>query len=430
MRSQLSRNPTHQRHAIYSVLVDGNWQMLQHIHREWIWDTQCKDVWVHMEQATMAGAPLSVAGVKNWVAESSLPQPRRAAIIGTITEVCDRGAVIYNPAALPEILHENYKGHTIHSLMEHLGREGSTAEMREAAIAEAHKALSCAVGGYDNLTVGEVGDKLLDDMANGQKSELVNKSIILHDRELAEMFRGRIWPVPYVIGAREKYRKTQTLINLINSMAGSGRPGIFYSFEDSAETVTMKSLAIQYQIPYEELASASILPERLAILRKKAYGLHGRHITVDPKGYRPDAWAKQVRMQCMSSRVDWVCMDFLQAMSYDRRYEVHELSAIGKMIRELSKEFNIPFITLAQVNENTEDVDTGEVKLHIGNLKGSGAIKEDARFIAMIDGIASEGTLRWKVVKNSFGPLFRKRVTYDPPSGKIIGVTNDTFDSE
>lgn len=28
------------------------------------------------------------------------------------------------------------------------------------------------------------------------------------------------------------------------------------------------------------------------------------------------------------------------------------------------------------------------------------------------------------VVKNSFGPLFKKRVTYDPSSGKIIGVSN------
>lgn len=420
----LQRNPTHQRHAIYSVLVDGNWPLIQQAHRDWMWEPQCQDVWAQIEQAAMGGAPLNPDGIKNWVMAGPLHQNRKAAIVATITECCDRGPVIYNAQALPEILQENHKGHITHTLMKRLTQEGSTAEMREAAIAEAHKALTVAAGGYETKTVGEVADKFMDDLQSGAQSELVQKSIILHDPHLREMFRGRIWPVPYVIGAREKFRKTQTLINLLNHMGGMGRPGIFFSFEDSPETVAMKSLAIQYQIPYELLASGEIAKDRLAELRKRAYGLHGRNITIDPKGYRPEQWAKQVRMQCLSTRVEWVAMDFLQAMNYDRRFEVHELSAIGKVIRELSKEFCIPFITLAQANDNTEDKESGEVKLHIGNLKGSGAIKEDARFIAMIDGVASDGTLNWKCVKNSFGPLFRKRVSYDPPSGKIVNVSN------
>jgi replicative DNA helicase len=331
----------------------------------------------------------------------------------------------YHESFLIDSLRNCYRDYIEEGLAHTLAdKEHTTADSRADAIGAAYKNLTMSSGEGKVETLNDEVRSIFDEIKSGKQSAMERACITLHDTNLATMFRKRIWPVPYLIGAREKFRKTQTLLNLLIEITKNGRPGIFYTFEDSRRTVALKSMSISSSVDYELLSLGQVDPEKMKELETVYYGTFGKKMKVDPTSYSPEQWERNVRAQCMSERVDWIAIDFVQSFRYNRNHgaEVHELSRIGKIIREVCKEFTIPCITLSQVTKRDEEEDTGRVKLHIGNLKGSGALAEDARQVYLIDGIASEASLNWKCVKNSFGPLYNQIIDYHGPTGKIVDV--------
>ena len=82
-----------------------------------------------------------------------------------------------------------------------------------------------------------------------------------------------------------------------------------------------------------------------------------------------------------------IVIDYLQLMR-GRRENVdsreQEISDISRSLKALAKELNLPVVALSQLNRKLEDRQGGNRRPQLSDLRGSGAIEQDADVITFI----------------------------------------------
>lgn len=94
-----------------------------------------------------------------------------------------------------------------------------------------------------------------------------------------------------------------------------------------------------------------------------------------------------VRKMKKKGKCGVVMIDYLQLVEMDGSYSQSLEEKIAKATREakiLAKEFNVPVILLAQLNREIEKR-AGDKRPQLSDLKGSGAIEQDADMVIFID---------------------------------------------
>lgn len=413
-----------QKQMLHLLVARSTYDLLPMVQDQWFFSPQLHKLFVYVLETITMSKGCDREKVTDTILRSDAKD--KQILITELANIC--GADLkYHESFLIDSMKGCYREWVEETLVHTLtNKNETTPDSRMDAIGAAFKNLTQGNGEQKSGSLNDEIRLMFEEVRNGTANQIEQRSIQLHEPNLAFMFRKRIWPVPYLIGAREKFRKTQTLLNILLEITKNGRPGILYTFEDSVRTIANKCLSINTSVSYEELSLGAVDKEQMAELEKRLSGQFGGKLSIDPASYSPEQWERNVRARCMSERVDWIAIDFVQSFRYNRNHgaEVHELSRIGKIIREICKEFVIPCLTLSQVTKRDEEEETGRVKLHIGNLKGSGALAEDARQVYLIDGIASEASLNWKCVKNSFGPLYTSVIDFHAPTGRIVNTRN------
>ena len=89
--------------------------------------------------------------------------------------------------------------------------------------------------------------------------------------------------------------------------------------------------------------------------------------------------ARQVHGQ---TGLDFIVIDYLQIMKYDKGREISELGSITRELKYLSKELDIPIILLSQLSRGVEQRENKRPLM--SDLRSSGEIEQDADCIIMV----------------------------------------------
>ncbi len=127
-------------------------------------------------------------------------------------------------------------------------------------------------------------------------------------------------------------------------------------------------------------------------------------------------------------KLDLIIIDYLQLMSGGGRYEnrTTEVGAISRALKVMAKEFNVPVITLSQLNRESEKTKS---KPQLSNLRESGSIEQDADAILFLWKPEEEESVggsidivKCEVAKNRHGPTGSIDLAWSPSTTRFTNI--------
>ncbi len=127
-------------------------------------------------------------------------------------------------------------------------------------------------------------------------------------------------------------------------------------------------------------------------------------------------------------KLDLIIIDYLQLMSGGGRYDnrTTEVGAISRSLKIMAKEFDVPVITLSQLNRETEKTKS---KPQLSNLRESGSIEQDADAILFLwkpeeneENAASISVVKCDIAKNRHGPTGSVDLAWNPSITRFTNI--------
>lgn len=226
-----------------------------------------------------------------------------------------------------------------------------------------------------------------------------------------------------IIGARSSSGKTTFIVNLIlnifreNPTANIG----FFSFEMNKRRIFEKILYTYAGVRYSN--------DKNHIYSQEEYQSLVHHLTdfkswplfhFDHSGIKISQLKSEVKKAISRHKMNICFIDYLTKIQGDfRGQNKHiEIDQVSKGIQECAQEFNIPFVTLAQLNRQA--IGRTDKRPTMTDLRESGSIEEDADTILMLhrpkhfDTSLKEDNTELYVSKNrSYGDLGKIVLKFD-----------------
>jgi replicative DNA helicase len=187
-----------------------------------------------------------------------------------------------------------------------------------------------------------------------------------------------------IIAARPGMGKTAFALGSAIRVAdrSEGPPSVFFSLEMPLEECVTRSVCHQAKINVGRGLRGELRPDEWTRYAGHKSRLERLPLFIDET---PGITIGQLRSRCrrMHARhggLSAIYIDYLQLMyagSTDRRMgREQEISTCSRQLKELSKEIKVPVIALSQLNRKCEE--RPDKRPHIGDLRESGAIEQDA----------------------------------------------------
>ena len=190
-----------------------------------------------------------------------------------------------------------------------------------------------------------------------------------------------------IIAARPAMGKTAFVLSMAKNMAcDSNIPVAFFSLEMSNVQLVNRLISNVCEITGDTIRSGRLSDLEWDKLQSRITNLYGAPLYVDETpGLSITELRTKARRLVRERGVKIIIIDYLQLMNasgmkFGSREQ--EVSTISRSLKALAKELNVPIIALSQLNRSTE---TREDKRPIlSDLRESGAIEQDADFVAFI----------------------------------------------
>lgn len=221
-----------------------------------------------------------------------------------------------------------------------------------------------------------------------------------------------------IIAARPSVGKTALMLNIVGHILFNTdfNPAVF-----SAE-MCRKALIRRQLSGLANIDNMSILRGDLADGEKSRLKEMGDLLARTAEGRlllddKPRPTPGYILSACKSFTPDVVFVDYLQIMGSDGRFEKgHErLEDLTRSMKNLAKQLEIPVVLLSQIRRSAEGRES-MAKPSLDELKGSGAIEEDADIVVMVHRATREARGgKLIVAKNRNGPVGEVDVSYSGP---------------
>lgn len=190
-----------------------------------------------------------------------------------------------------------------------------------------------------------------------------------------------------IIAARPAMGKTAFVLSMAKNMAVDFNiPVAVFSLEMSNIQLINRMISNVCEITGDTIRSGRLSDEEWDRLNSRVKYLFGAPIYIDETpGLSITELRTKARRLVREHGVKIIIIDYLQLMNatgmkFGSREQ--EVSTISRNLKALAKELNIPIIALSQLNRSTE---TREDKRPVlSDLRESGAIEQDADFVAFI----------------------------------------------
>jgi len=180
-----------------------------------------------------------------------------------------------------------------------------------------------------------------------------------------------------VLAARTSMGKTSMALNIILNVLNADKSVVFFSLEQPDEQIFERMLAIQGDIPLEDIKMGIANPS--VTLTKKMQKLFEK-LHVDDTANVTNSYITSVARQ---KKFEWgdvglIVVDYLHLMKLNDKQTVEALGDAVKELRGLGKELDSPVLLLAQLKrENDPSAKKGK-RPDLSDLRSSGEIEQSA----------------------------------------------------
>jgi replicative DNA helicase len=140
------------------------------------------------------------------------------------------------------------------------------------------------------------------------------------------------------------------------------------------------------RVPVAHLLARAVTNDQKMALANATQEIIDSNILCDDSSGRSMGYIKAVSRRAHQKQpIDLIVIDYLQLIHGDskrgKENRVCEVEEISNGVKELAKSLNVPILILAQLNRDPEK---RKGKPNMADLKGSGAIEQDADIVIMI----------------------------------------------
>ncbi len=208
-------------------------------------------------------------------------------------------------------------------------------------------------------------------------------------RELDEMTSGGLHPGELVVVAgRPSMGKTTISMNIAHNMAmQQGIPVAVFSLEVDRRQIAINLLCRAGQIPAQKLRSVTLSQNEWERLGQAATSLSKLPIYVDDSaGLNTMAIrSRSRRLKRRYPELGLIVIDYLQLLEMGggrQENRQQEISQISRSLKLLSRELEVPIITISQLSRAVESRESHKPRM--SDLRESGAIEQDADVILLL----------------------------------------------
>jgi replicative DNA helicase len=194
------------------------------------------------------------------------------------------------------------------------------------------------------------------------------------DEKTEGMHRGDL----IVVAGPPSMGKTAFALGAAESAAACGHKGLIFSCEMTTEQLLMRSVSAHSNIPLGVIRSARLRDWEWGKFTNSVGEMSSWPLMIDdPAGIALSELVRKVR-RAKKVGLDFVLVDYLQIMKYDKGRENQELDTITTALKNLAKELQVCMVILSQLSRGNQKE---KRKPTMSDLRGSGMIEANADVI-------------------------------------------------
>ena len=190
-----------------------------------------------------------------------------------------------------------------------------------------------------------------------------------------------------ILAARPSLGKTSLGVNILVNIANSGIPGVFFSLETSSEQLGLRMLCADAKVDSRNFVRGNILERQWPRLVLSAGKLANLPIWIDDTPGISPMYVKAAVKKLLLKVPDlgFVGLDYLTLMQMGGRgfeSRQQEVSKISQLLKNMAKEFNLPFFVLSQLSRACES--RRPPRPILSDIRESGSIEQIADVVMFL----------------------------------------------
>jgi replicative DNA helicase len=190
-----------------------------------------------------------------------------------------------------------------------------------------------------------------------------------------------------IIAGRPSMGKTSVALQMaVNSCYEFGRSGLFFSMEMNKRQITEKVISTRTGISEERLRRNNISDDELDKIYNEFFERNSKGKLYISSKSAPtiDYIASKAAYYKMKHSIEFIVVDYLQLIKATvGGSDESKINSISKGLKRISAQLKIPVIALSQLNRGVE-TRGGDQRPRLSDLRGAGAIEEDASLVTFI----------------------------------------------
>lgn len=258
---------------------------------------------------------------------------------------------------------------------------------------------------------------------SGGKLRGIASGIKRLDERLGGFHKGDL----VIVGARPAMGKTAFLFGLADSAAEAGHAVGVISGEQPRMQMGQRLISRNSAVPAECLRNGKLADEHWPRITGAVARMHGRNVMIyDRSAPTIDEVCRVARKWKSLHSIAALYVDYVQRIRVPGADRIEEVSEVGRSLKDLARDLDIPVIALAQVKAAVEQ--RADKRPMQGDLANSDELTREADIIAMLyrdevynENTSDRGIAEINVEKNRHGPLGMIRAYWD---GKTMRFDN------
>jgi replicative DNA helicase len=240
--------------------------------------------------------------------------------------------------------------------------ESGSAVFARDRVSKVVKQMEDAYNNGGKITGISTGFKELDDATNGfQNSDLI------------------------IVGARPSVGKTALGVNFAEHMSiRNDLPGLIVSREMSTDAIIRRMICTGARVDLMQGMRGTFKEAQFFDIAASAGKIGSSRLMIDDRELSIQQIRAEARRQKRRNGIKYLMVDYIQLINspgHDGR--TSEVEHVCNQLKACAKELDIPVIALAQVNRES-DKDKNNTRPQMHQLKGSGALEQDADLIILL----------------------------------------------
>jgi len=186
-----------------------------------------------------------------------------------------------------------------------------------------------------------------------------------------------------ILAAKTGMGKTSYALNVVMNVARTF-PVLYFSLEQTEKQLFERMLAIEAEIPLEEIRLGIYDQDKLDAAQKRMEYLI-QNIYIDDKANVPSSYITSVARQKKFElgKIGMIVVDYLHIMKLNDKNQVEALGDAANELRGLAKELDCPVLLLCQLSRGNQERRSNH-RPELSDLRGSGALEQLSDLVLFI----------------------------------------------